>query len=78
MPRHRGLYYSMWQACSICGFPFPITELTMQKGGLRDAKCLDNLDVEYRPKIITEMLGDTQETENERIHVADDPNTIEF
>jgi len=52
--------------------------MTMQKGGLRDAKCLDNLDVEYRPRTIVEVLGDTQETDNERIHVADDPNTIEF
>jgi len=78
MPRHRGIYNSMWAPCAICGFPFPITQLSMQKGGLRDAKCLDQLDVEFRPFMIAEVLGDTQETENERIHLTDDPYTIEF
>ena len=37
-----------------------------------------NLDVEMRPKVIAEMLADSQETTSEREHVADDPQAIEF
>lgn len=78
MPRHSGLYMQQWAQCSRCGFDFPIGQLTMQKGLLLDSKCVDNLDVEYRPKIIAEALADTQETTNEFEHVSEDPQSIEF
>lgn len=78
MPRHTGLWYSQWAKCGRCGFTTPIGQMTMQKGLLVDHKCVDNLDVEYRPKIIAEALGDSTEVENERLHISEDPNTIEF
>jgi hypothetical protein len=78
MPLHQGLWFQQWGKCGICFFTFPLGELMMQKGILRDAKCMDNLDVEYRPKIIAETLSDTQEVENELMHIADDPQVIEF
>lgn len=78
MPRHQGLWMQQWQKCDRCGFDFPLGMLTMQKGLLLDAKCLDNLDVEFRPKIIAEALSDTTETTNELEQVFDDPQTIEF
>jgi len=52
--------------------------LVMQKGLLLDAKCLDNLDVEMRPKVIAEILSDEQESINEEEQVYDDPQDIEF
>jgi len=67
-----------WHACDRCGFIFPIGQLMMQKGMLLDSKCVDVLDVEYRPKIIAEALADTQETQNEYENTQSDPATIEF
>jgi len=78
MPLHQGLWFQQWAKCARCGFTTPLGQLMMQKGLLIDRKCMDNLDVEYRPKIITEILSDTQEVENELIHVMDDPQVIEF
>lgn len=78
MPRHQGLYYQQWAKCDRCYFDFPIGSLSMQNGLLLDAKCFDNMDVEYRPKIIAEVLADEQETTNELTNVADDPNALEF
>jgi hypothetical protein len=78
MPRHRGLYRSQWRACDRCGFMNPLSHLMMQKGMLLDAKCIDSLDVELRPKVIAEVLSDTEETRNEAEQVYDDPQTIEF
>ena len=78
MPRHTGLRFQQWGKCSRCGFTFPLSNLTNQKGLLLDAKCIDNLDVEMRPRIIAEALADTQETTNELEQVFDDANLIEF
>jgi len=52
--------------------------LMMQKGMLLDSKCYDNLDVEFRPKLIAEALADTQETQNEYENTQSDPQSIEF
>jgi hypothetical protein len=78
MPLHRGLWYQQWKLCDRCGFAWPLGMLTMQKGLLLDAKCVDNLDVEYRPKHIAEILADTSETTNEMEQVSSDPQVIEF
>jgi hypothetical protein len=78
MPRHQGLYFQQWWNCGRCGFVYPIGHLVMQKGLLVCPKDIDNLDVEYRPKLIAEALADTQETTNEFEHVQEDPGTIEF
>ena len=78
MPRHQGVWYQQWAKCNICYFTYPIGMLQMQKGSLRCPKCIDDLDVEFRPKLIAEALADTQETTNEYAHVAEDPQSIEF
>lgn len=78
MPAHRGLWFQQWAKCQRCWFDFPVGQLQMQKGLLVDEKCLDNLDVEYRPKVIAEVLADTQETTNEFENVSEDPQSIEF
>jgi hypothetical protein len=77
MPRHRGLYWQQWGNCSICGFVWPIGQLIMQKGSLRCPRDVDNLDVELRPRYIAEVLSDTQETEDERVQVQNDPQTLD-
>lgn len=78
MPRHRGIWDSQWRKCDRCSFEYPLSMLVMQKGLLLDAKCLDNLDVEMRPKVIAEILSDEQESINEEEQVYDDPQDIEF
>jgi len=78
MPRHTGLWRSQWEKCHRCSFTWPLLEMVNQKGLLLCPRCQDNLDVEYRPMMIAEVLADTVETENEREHIADDPQTILF
>ena len=79
MPRHQGLYWQQWFVCERCGFEYPLSSLQNQKGLLVCVeKCVDNLDVEYRPLAIQTVLADTQETENEYEHVTDDPQDIQF
>ncbi len=69
---------SQWSKCGRCGFSFPLSQLITQKGLLVCPKDIDNLDIEYRPKVIAEILADTEETSNEMQQVFDDPNSIEF
>lgn len=45
-----------WQSCDRCGFLYPIGSLTKQKGLMLDRKCLDNLEVERRPRMIEKVL----------------------
>lgn len=78
MPRHQGLYYQQWQKCDRCYRTNPVGRLMMQNGLLLCPQCYDNLDIEYRPKIITEALADEKETENELMNVADDPAALQF
>lgn len=78
MPRHQGVWFQLWSHCQICSFTYPIGMLQMQKGSLRCPKCVDDLDIEYRAKIIAEMLADSQETDNEYQHMAEDPQAIIF
>jgi hypothetical protein len=57
MPRHQGLWEQDWADCERCGFIYPISMLTMQKGKRICTKtCLDDLDVEYRPLAISRAL----------------------
>ena len=51
----------------------------MQKGLLVcTTRCLDNLDVEFRPKVIADVLSDTQESENEYASMANDAQDVIF
>lgn len=78
MPKNRGPRWETWRKCDRCAFSFPLSQLQMQKGLLLDAKCVDNLDVEYRPKIIADVLSDTTEGSQDLEQIAHDPNALEF
>lgn len=79
MPRHRGIRFQQWRTCDVCAFIWPIGQLTMQQGLLRCPRDIDNLDVEVRPLVIAEILGDDNESENDMQHVGmDDAGLIEF
>lgn len=57
-----------WDACQgRCGFVFPISRLTLQKGVKKCFRCLDDLEVERREHVIQLILGeDTNEGVDER------------
>lgn len=78
MPRHQGIWNQNWAQCSRCGFDYPISQLTKQKGLMLDAKCLDNLDVEIRIKTIAEILSDGEEINNELAYMADNQDELIF
>lgn len=77
MPRNQGITFERWAICARCGFSFPETQLTPQKGLLLCPKDLDNLDVEMRPRMIAEVLQD-EETQKDRPNVADDSGDLVF
>lgn len=66
--------YQQWRRCDRCGFMFPIGDLILQKGLMVSPRCVDNLDVETRPKVIAEVLSDTEETRNEMERIFDSNN----
>lgn len=68
----------MWGKCDRCYFDYPLGSLMMQNGLLLCNKCFDNMDIEMRPKVISEALADERETESELTNVADDPNSLNF
>jgi hypothetical protein len=79
MPRNQGVRHEQWTNCDRCGFPHPVGMLTMQKG-LRlcsDHGCLDDLSVEYRERIIQEVLQ-TEEGIDERAEQFNDPGELVF
>lgn len=65
MPQWQGIKRQQVRLCDRCGFLYPLGELTMQKGLMLDAKCIDNLDVEQRPAVIATILADGEEGSNE-------------
>ena len=62
MPYHGGIWRVDWARCDRCGFEHPVTGLTPQKGLLvcHDHGCYDNLDVEQRDFIISEILKEEE------------------
>lgn len=59
MRKPKGVSFNPWSTCERCGFTYPIRMLVVQKG-LRVCTlfCFDNLDIEYRPFIIEQVLND--------------------
>jgi hypothetical protein len=78
MPRHQGKWFQQWRVCDRCSFLFPIGMLIQQKGLLVDPKCIDNLDVEFRPKVIAEVLSNELETINEEEQIYQDPQDLDI
>ncbi len=62
MPYHGGIWRIDWARCDRCGFEHPVSMLTPQKGLLicHDHGCYDNLDVEQRSFIISEILKEEE------------------
>lgn len=56
--RRTGGSFQPWSWCDRCGFLYPLGMLQVQKGlKVCTLYCLDNLDIEYRPYIITQVLS---------------------
>jgi hypothetical protein len=66
MPRHQGIQGEAWANCGRCGFIFPVSQLTSQKGLNLCPKDLDNLAVERRSRIISEILAEPETSPLER------------
>ena len=77
MPYQSGLRYIQWQCCDVCGLMYPITQLTKQQGALRcTVTCRDNLDNQYRPKIIADVLATPGEGSDERSEFFQGPGEL--
>ena len=77
MPRNQGVTFERWAKCARCGFPFPETQLTPQKGRLLCPRDLDKLDIEMRSRMISEVLQD-EEAQKDKPQVADDAGDLVF
>jgi len=58
-----------WDSCGICGFPWPVSDLTVQQTEVsgrskRCPRCIDNVDNNYREKRIAEFLKQTAKHES--------------
>lgn len=61
-----------WDLCDRCGFQFPMSQLTKQKGMLLCIKkCVDDLTVERRPFMIGQILGAGVDQEGVDLRVVD-------
>lgn len=66
MPLKRGIQREEWTTCDRCGFIHPVSMLTNQMGLMlcHDHGCYDNLAIEERPAVITQVLSDGEELLN--------------
>lgn len=79
--RHQGLWWQDWDTCQRCGFIYPLSMLTTQKGLIVcTVTCLDNLDVEQRPVIIAETLssGDEFTQDKDQLQTDTTMDDLEF
>lgn len=69
---NNNLRREQWQQCDRCGFLFPMSQLTKQKGMLLCTRtCFDDLTVERRPLMISQILGVGVEQEGVDLRVVD-------
>lgn len=72
-----GIYRVQWQECDRCGLMYPIDRLTRQQGLIVCMRtCVDNLDNQYRPKIIADVLATPGEGSDERSEFFKDPGEV--
>lgn len=56
--RHTGGSFQPWSTCDRCTFQFPVSKLISQNGlKVCTVTCYDNVDIQYRPFIIGEVLA---------------------
>lgn len=60
-----------WDICDQCGFPYPMSKLSQQKGLSVCPKCVDNLEVERRPAIIAQILSAGSDQEGVDLRYVD-------
>lgn len=53
-----------WELCAICGFLWPLSQLSIQKGAYRCYRCIDDLTIERHPMEVMRVLGANPEVEN--------------
>lgn len=79
MARKQGISWQAWSTCDRCGFIYPLGQLVVQKG-LRVCTrfCSDQLDIEYRPKVIEEILSQDDERvpRTPELYATDDEEVI--
>lgn len=75
MPMQLGVRGVQWELCERCGFMYSLTSLRRQQGLLvcEVIPCADNLDNQYRPKQIEEVLATPGEGSDERSEYFRDP-----
>jgi hypothetical protein len=80
MPRWQGVWRQEWDFCDRCGFPHPISMLSMQLGLklCRCHGCWDDLSNYYRQQTISEILSDDQEGRTDKPEVFIDPEELTF
>lgn len=77
MPMQNGIFKIQWQLCDRCGLMYPIDKLTRQQGLIVCTRtCDDNLDNQYRPKIIADVLATPGEGSDERSEFFKDPGEL--
>lgn len=62
-----------WDVCQRCGRTFPVGQLTIQQG-LRICNqrvCLDDMTVERRERLITQILSEGEQTEGVDMRFVD-------
>lgn len=80
MPRMQGVWREEWDNCDRCGFPHPISMLSMQLGMklCSDHGCLDDLTNQYRTQVISEILENDDEGRTDKPDVFIDPEELTF
>lgn len=77
MPMQNGIKGVQWQTCNRCGLMYPIDQLTRQQGIIVCTRtCDDNLDNQYRPKVIADVLATPGEGSDERSEFFKDPGEL--
>jgi hypothetical protein len=77
MPAQNYIRRSQWQLCDRCGLMYPLTQLTRQQGlTVCTRTCTDNLDNQYRPKQIAEVLATPGEGTDERSELLRGPGEV--
>jgi hypothetical protein len=71
MPRHTGILNIAWDTCQRCNREWPCDQLRKQKGLKLCPECLDDLSIEYRPKVIAEVLASGPEHADEVAEVVE-------
>lgn len=76
--RMKGVWREVWEICGRCGFPYPLSMLTKQKGLLVCSGCFDNTLVERRSQMIDQVLADGQEGDNPKAEKQASDDTFEI